>query len=40
MAKHEDVRSLVESFTADLEELIKAEIRRGFETAFGGRAVR
>lgn len=35
MAGHGTVRDLVEAFTADLEELIRAEIRRGFETALG-----
>lgn len=35
MAQNDRVRDLVESFSAELEQLIKAEIRRGFETALG-----
>src|SRR5262245_20230840 len=36
MAKAGSVRDLVDSFTADIEALIREEIRRGFEAAIGG----
>ena len=35
MAQSGTVRELVEAFTADLEALIREEIRRGFETVLG-----
>lgn len=35
MAKHTNIRDLVDSFTADIEALIRDEIRRGFDAALG-----
>lgn len=35
MAQNDRIRELVDNFSAELEQLIRAEIRRGFETALG-----